>query len=198
MTNLARLRVTLSGSAVVGPSVLTLYQDAAHVGLPAATLTWLNAIKANFPPSLTFTVPDGGDTILDTNGSLIGTWSDGGGGTVVGTGVGGFLIGTGARVRWGTAGIVGGRRVVGTTFLVPLQGTDFDSSGRLAAASRTALQTPTSAFLTAMGGALMIWSRPKAAQPLHVPPLPARSGSSHAAVSATIPFEPTTLRSRRT
>jgi hypothetical protein len=168
------------------------------VGLPAATMTWLNAIKANFPPSLTFTVPNGGDTILDANGSLIGTWADGGGGTVTGTGVGGFLKGTGVRVVWGTAGITAGRRVKGTTFLVPLQGTDFDASGALAPASLTSLNTPTQSFLTAMGGALMIWSRPFAGDttPGHV--RPARAGTSHAATSATIPSTVSTLRTRRT
>ena len=198
MANLARLRVDLTGSAVVGPSVMTFYQDSAHVGLPAAVLTWLNAIKANLPPSLTLTVPGGGDIITDSTGALSGTWSDGGGGTVTGTGVGGFAIGVGARVVWGTSGIVGGRRVRGTTFLVPLMGGTFDSTGRMQPATVTSLNTPTQAFLTSMGGNLLIWSRPRPARTVGGVTIPARAGSSHAALDATIKTNPSTLRSRRT
>lgn len=187
MTNLARLRIDLTGAAVVGPSVMTLYQDAAATGLPAATVTWLNAIKANLPPSLTLTVPGGGDTLDAATGALNGSWSDGGGGTVTGTGVGGFAIGVGARIVWGTSGIVGGRRVRGTTFLVPLMGGTFDSSGRMQPATVTSLNTPTQAFLTAMGSNLLIWSRPKGA----------RAGTTHPVTSATVKTNPSTLRSRR-
>jgi hypothetical protein len=188
MPNLARLRVELIGAAVVGPSVMTLYQDAANTGLPAATVTWLNAIKANFPPSLSFVVPGGGDILGEADGALIGSWSDGGGATVVGTGTGGFAIGVGARVRWTTAGITRGRRVRGTTFLVPLMSGSYETDGRIRAATVTALQTPTNAFLTTMGSNLLIWSRPKGAD----------AGDSHPVTAASIPNLPSTLRSRRT
>lgn len=198
MSNMARLRITLSGSAVVGPSVMTLYQDAAHVGLPAAAKTWLDALKANFPPSLTFTIPDGGDLLVAENGDLEGTWSDGGGGSVTGTGVGGFLQGTGARIVWGTAGVTGNRRVKGTTFLVPLQAGDFDSSGIMAPASYTALNTPTQTFLTTMGTGLVIWTRRRKADATKTPPVTARDGAMHPVTSATVSRQVTTLRSRRT
>lgn len=198
MGNLARLRIELSGAAVVGPSVMTLYQDAAHVGLPSAAKTWLSALAANFPSSLTFTIPDGGDLIQDVDGALEGTWSDGGGGVVTGTGTQGFLQGTGARVVWGTSGVTNNRRVKGSTFLVPLAAGDFDTSGMMAPASYTSLDTPTQSFLSTMGTALMIWSRPRKAWVYKGVSHPARAGTSHSVISATVDRHVTTLRSRRT
>lgn len=198
MATLYRLRVDLSGSAVVGQSVMTFYSLSATSGLPAATKTWLDALKANFPPSLVFTVPNGGDSIDDSTGQLTGVWSQGTGGTVTGTGVGGFLQGTGVRIVWNTNGITGGRRVKGSTFLVPLMGTDFDSSGRLQPTSLTALQGPTTTFLTGQSPNLVVWSRPVAAHVKNGVSVPARSGSSSPILSYTIPTFVSTLRSRRT
>lgn len=189
MADIARLRIDLSGTAVVGASVMTLYQDAAATtGLPADVMTFLNAIKANFPPGLTYTVPGGGDLLNVATGALTGTWSEGGGGTVTGTGVGGYAIGVGGLINWGTSGIVSGRRVRGRTFLVPLMGGSFDSSGRMQPATVTALNTPLATFLTNVSPALVIWSRPTST----------RAGSMHPVTTANIPATPSTLRSRRT
>lgn len=188
MANLFRMRIDISGAGVVGASVMTLYSGSSSAGLPAAAYTWLNASKANFPPNVTFTVPNGGDILLDTTGVLTGAWTDTGGGTVTGTGTGGFAIGVGARVVWGTSGIVNGRRVKGSTFLVPLMSGSFETDGRLRAATIAALNTPLQAFHTSMGTNQVIWSRP----------VPGRSGSSSTVTSATIPVNPATLRSRRT
>ena len=198
MTDLCRLRVDLSGSAVVGASVMTLYSNATGSGLPAATVTWLNAIKANLPPSLTLTVPGGGDLIDEVTGALAGSWSDGGGGSVTGTGVGGFAIGVGVRIAWTTTGLVDGRRVKGSTFLVPAMSGTWDSSGRMQPASVTSFNTPTQSFLTAMAGHLTIWSRPRKADATKTPPVTARAGSHHDVTAATVITTPTTLRSRRT
>lgn len=198
MTVISRIRVDLGGSAVVGQSVMTFYSLSATTGLPAALTTWLNALKANFPPSLTFTVPNGGDLIEDSDGSLQGVWSQGSGGTVTGTGVGGFLQGTGVRVVWGTNGITGNRRVKGSTFLVPLMGTDFDASGKLQPTSLTALDGPTQTFLTGQKPNLVVWSRPVPAHIRNGVTVPARAGHSSPILTATIPSFVTTLRSRRT
>lgn len=188
MTDLCRLRIDLSGAAVVGASVMTLYSNATGSGLPAAAKTWLTNSAANFPANLTFTIPNGGDLINETTGALTGSWSDGGGGTVVGSGVGGFAIGVGARVQWTTTGITNGRRVRGTTFLVPLMSGSFDVDGRIRAATITSLNTPLQAFLTGMAGHLTVWSRP----------VPGRAGTHHDVTAASIPTSPATLRSRRT
>lgn len=188
MANIARLQIALSGAGVVGPSVMTLYEDAAVTGLPAATVTWLNAIKANFPDDLTFTVPGGGDTFDVATGVLNGTWTDGGGGTVTGTGTGGFQLGAGFRVKWSTGGIVNGRRVRGTTYMVPCISDVFGTDGRITSASQASLGSALSTYFAAVSGKLVIWSRP----------IPGRSGTMHPVTAASIPTLPTNLRSRRT
>lgn len=187
MPNLARLRVDISGAGVVGASVMTFYGTTSGSGLPAATVTYLNAMKANVPNDVTFTVPGGGDLIDDATGNLTGSWSDGGGGSVTGTDTGAFQLGSGFRIKWATGGVVAGRRVRGTTFFVPAASLCFDTSGRLGSATIAAVQTATNAFLSTLSPNLVVWSRP----------VPGRAGSSHAIVSASIPSMPTQLRSRR-
>lgn len=167
---------------------MTFYSNAIGSGLPADILAFLNGIKANVPGNVTFTVPSGGDLIRDTDGELVGSWTTTGGGTVVGTGVGGFAIGVGARIKWTTSGVVNGRRVRGSTYLVPLMAGSFETDGRVRAATITSLSTPLSALVTAQSGKLVIWSRP----------VGTRVGSSHVVTAGTIPSNPSTLRSRRT
>jgi hypothetical protein len=198
MTDLFRVRVQLTGAAVVGPSVMTLYLTSPATGFTAALTTWLNAIKANLPPSLVCQVPNTGDRIDEASGDLTGTYTDGTAASVTGTGVGGFAIGVGARVVWGTAGIVGGRRVRGTTFLVPLMGGTFDSSGRMQPATVTSLNTPTQTLIASLGSAFCIYSRHLPERVVNGVVKPERMGSSHPVTSATIMTNPTTLRSRRT
>lgn len=187
MANIARLQIDLSGAGVVGPSVITLYEDAAVAGLPAATVTLLNSIKNTFPDDLTFTVPGGGDTFDVATGTLNGTWSDGGGGTVAGTDAGAFALGSGYRVKYSTAGIVNGRRVRGSTFFVPCAGLIWATNGRMVPASATSIQTALTTFMAAVSGKLVVWSRPTAT----------RSGTMHPVTLATVSTTPTQLRSRR-
>lgn len=187
MANIARLQVELTGSGVVGPSVMTLYEDAAVAGLPAAVVSFLNSIKANFPDNLTWTVPGGGDTFDVGTGTLNGTWSDGGGGTVTGTDGGAFQLGSGFRIKWATAGIVNGRRVKGTTFMVPAASAVFSTDGRITAASQASLNAALATYVAAVAGKQVIWSRP----------IPGRAGTMHPITTATIPSLPTALRSRR-
>jgi hypothetical protein len=187
MPNMARLRVDVGGAGVVGASVMTFYGTTSGSGLPAAVVTYLNALKANFPNDVTFTVPGGGDLVDDATGNLTGSWSDGGGGAVTGTDNGAFQLGSGFRIKWGTGGIVAGRRVRGTTFMVPAASLCFDTTGRLGSATVSAIQTATNAFLSTVSPNLVIWSRP----------VPGRAGSSHAVTSGTVPTSPTQLRSRR-
>lgn len=187
MANIARLRVDITGAGVVGPAVMTFYEDAATTGLPAAVSTLLNAIKANFPDDVTFTVPGGGDTFDVATGNLNGTWSDGGGSTVTGTSASPFQLGAGFRVKWNTGGIVNNRRVRGSTFMVPASNDCWASNGLMASATQASLSTALNTFFASVSGKLVIWSRP----------IPGRNGSMHEVTSYTLPTKPTALRSRR-
>lgn len=188
MAALARLRASWSGSALVGPGVSTFFFDPADTGASTAVRTFLNTAPLLFPTGVTITVPSGGEIIEDTTGALIGTWNDpGSGGTVNGANTGEYARGVGMQVRWQTGGIAGGRRVVGSTFLVPIAVGIFDTDGTLDAATVTAEQN---AANTMIGGTVTfkVWSRPNAT----------RSGTSHPITSAVVPDRVSWLRSRRT
>lgn len=196
--DLLRLRVDLTGAGVVGPAVQTWYADSlTGLGMNAAVKTLLTSLANNFPDDLTFTIPNTGDTIDSGSGALTGTWSAAGGGTVTGTDAGAFALGSGYRIRWLTSGIVGGRRVRGTTFMVPCAGLMFSTSGRLVAASVTSINTAVSTFTGTMSGKFYVWSRPVPAHIKGGVTIPYRAGVASLVNGWNVPTLPTGLRSRR-
>lgn len=188
MTQICRLRCTWGGSPVVGPGLSTFYWSTTEDGGPDDVLAFFNTSPLLYPSGLTVTVPAGGELIEDTTGELAGTWSQPGtGGVATGTETGSYAKGVGMQVRWPTGGIVGGRKVVGSTFLVPIAGSLFDTDGTIDTAVVSAMQTQADALLAAIPS-LRILSRPKGL----------RAGSSHAITSAVIPDRTSWLRTRRT
>lgn len=187
MANLARVRVAWGGGAVIGEGVSTFYFDEAHVGFATDLFNFYDAIKSSFPAGVTWTVPASGDLIDVATGALSGTWTDFPGGTVNSTGSGVFSLGVGARAVWGTSGIRNGRRVKGSTFLVPLAGGAYAADGTLAGATLTSLQSGASALLTASGSNMRIYSQPA----------PGSGGQSNTVVDASVPDKVSWLRSRR-
>lgn len=188
MANLARLRVTWTGSQVVGPSASTFFFDSASSGFPGAVFDLFDDLKAHIPSGVQLEVPNNGDVLTDTTGALNGTWTEAGGGIVSGTGTGDIILGTGYRIRWETNGIRNGRHVRGSTFVVPTIASIFDPSGRLDGAVQLAIRAAADAFLSALGGSGRVWSRPKGAQ----------NGTSSEIVGRFVSEQPSWLRSRRT
>jgi hypothetical protein len=189
VTDLAKVEVVLTGTGVVGGGVSTFYcLESGVSGLPDALETFYGVVAANSPDNVTFTVPSSGDVIDDTSGELSGTWSTPGeGGSFAGAASSGFQMGVGARIRWNTPGTRGGRRVVGTTFLVPLASSAFTTDGFLLTTVQTALQNAGTALIAAHE--FRILSRPSG-------PLP--DGISWTVVSCAVPLNVSWLRSRRT
>lgn len=184
-----RVRVAWSGNGVVGPGLSTFYFTTGN----AATfvddvLTFYTAFAAHLPDDVTITVPTTGDSIDEFTGVIAGGWSGGTGGAVTGGSSASFALGSGARVRWETGGVVAGRHVRGSTFLVPLQVGVFTSSGRLGGTPLTTMRNAAAALVTVAAPQMLVWSRPA----------PGRLGSKHPVTSSTIPDLPTSLRSRRT
>lgn len=198
MANLRRLRVTWSGFPVVGDCVSTFYsRSSTPTGFPGAVRSFFSSVAGLALPAVTITVPNSGDVISDVDGSLQGVWVDGTApAAVVGTNTGDFAKGVGAQVRWHTDGVVGGRRVVGSTFIVPLAGGIFDTDGTLDATYVTALKTAGDALITSQTD-LAIWSRPQPAREGAHGTLPARTGSSNFVLTCTAPDRVAWLRSRR-
>ncbi len=184
-----RTQVVWSGDVVTGGGLTTFYSDEG-IGTPvlANLVTFFNAIKALFPGGITWTIPDGGDLIDEASGALTGTWSESGGGVVTSTGgTSPYVAGVGARAVWRTSAIRGGRRVRGSTFLLPLLTTQYDASGTI---GPTALSTLENAAQTLLGSATSIgvWSRPR----------PGLSGALVPIDSVSVPDKVSWLRSRRT
>lgn len=182
-----RLRATWSGSPVVGPGLTTFYALDGSPGFPAAIRTMLATWQSSIPTGVTITVPNNGDVIDAATGTLTGSWSDGSApAPVVTTGTGTYARGVGAQVRWRTLGVVGGRRVVGSTFIVPTVSLAFDTDGTLGPATITALLAGPTAYVAAAPYAC-VWSRPTST----------RAGTTHLITDASIPDRPSWLLSRR-
>lgn len=188
MANLARVRCTWSGAPVTGPGLSTFYFAEAGSGFTAALSTFWQAVDAYIPIGVTVTVPSTGDLLDIATGDLTGTWSDAASGPGTGAGFGAFPAGVGARITWPTSGIVGGRRVVGSTFLAPLVNSVFGTDGTLDSTFLTAILTPVGALWSGAGYDMMIWSRP----------VPGRAGEASEVIDGTVPDKVSWLRSRRT
>ena len=188
MAAIARLRAAWAGSGIDGPGVSTFYFDPSDTGAADAVHDFFQALNpVLFPSGLTITVPPNGDIIDDATGVLSGSWNDPGtGGVTTGTATTDFARGVGFRVVWNTSGIFRGRRVRGSTFIVPIQGGVFSTSGLLDPATVAATQAAADA-LVGSGVTFKVWSRPVDATP----------GESNDFTSATAPNKVSWLRSRR-
>lgn len=174
---------------MVGPGVSTFYKTTTgSVGWADDIVDYFGTHTLHLPSTVSLFVPSSGETINDATGELTGTWSEPGtGGTVVGTNSAAWAMGVGMRCRWLTAGIVGGRRVVGTTFHVPLPVGAYQSDGTIVESIRTERLADANALISARPE-MVILSKPT----------PIRSGDSSAIVGASVPDFVSWLRSRRT
>lgn len=131
----------------VGAALKELYNDIDVTSMPAGyTVSVSNEVDVrandtgNLIASLTFTPPS---PLTMTGGS--------------------YAAGVGSRLRWATDGIKNGRRVVGTTFVVPLTVANYESNGTLianAVLGQTNAGSTLLGSLNAIGTPLAIWSRP--------------------------------------
>lgn len=189
MASIARLRVEWSGTGIQGTGLSTFYFNPSNTGAATAVKAFFTALNpVLWPAGLTITVPPGGDIIDDATGVLSGAWTDAGtGGTITGTGSGTYSLGVGMRVKWGTNGIFRGRRVQGSTFIVPIMGAIFDSNGTIANATVTSSSAAAQTLATS-APQFKVWSRPG----------PTWSGTSNNMTSGTVPDKVSWLRTRRT
>jgi len=131
------MRVALSGNAVVGPGVMTLYADGPVDGWTTDVAVWLTAIESIFPNTLLLDVPNAGDEIDPATGQAVAEWNSGESAQQVsGSGNSGWIMGVGALLGWTTGAFVNGRRLAGRTFLVPATKGEYNSAtGELVSAT---------------------------------------------------------------
>lgn len=188
MANLVRVRTVWTGTPLVGPTVSTFYFDEIHVGFVADLHTFWAAVGNRFPPGITWTTDNVGDLIDVATGELSGTWTDGVPSIISSSGAGSFAQGVGARATWLTSGIRNGRRVKGSTFLVPLTTACYQSDGTIDGAVLGSLSTAAGALVTNSTGEMRIYSRPTDTEP----------GQDNVVVGGVCPDKVSWLRSRRT
>lgn len=149
--------------------------------------TFLDSVKALLPSGVNVKVRTSGDIVDSSTGALTGSWSVGASAAVVGIASGSYVGGAGAVVRWLTDGIVGGHRVRGRTFLVPLVYTAFESNGTLAAGTVTTILAAAAALVTSEGTEFGVWHRP----------VNGGGGQWFNVVGADVPDRSALMRSRR-
>lgn len=185
-------------SGGLGYSVL----HAADAMSGAAVQAWVDDVRELFSQAFSTIVPSGitvtfpGEAVrVDTQtGQLFEVEAVTAPAAVAGVAAGAYSAPTGGRIRWNTSGIVGGRRVAGTTFIVPIGGGGFQDDGTLAASTITQFQAAAAGYISAMAGQAVVWSRPWT-DPSGTEPT--RWGTEHVIVSATVPDRAAVLRSRR-
>lgn len=124
---------------------------------------WFSMVT-RLPNELTLTVSPVVDVYDETNGDLIASYSAG---TVPAPVVGGsatnYAAGAGFKITWNTGQIRNGRRVRGTTFVVPAANTVYSTSGMIEPTTQTAVNSAAATLissLTTNATSLMVWSRP--------------------------------------
>jgi|SRR5215831_11865595 len=198
MAQIARMRCAWVGGGVVGPGLSTFYSTTTTTGFPAAIRAFFEAVKSQLHTGTTITVPNSGDLITVETGELAGTWSESSGGGVTTTsGAGMFVQGVGARVAWTTDGINAGRRVRGSTFLVPMDGDTYDTTGLFLSGAVAILQAAADG-LAGSGVDLQIYSPPKTHRDALGNRVIDRDGQTQNLLSGNVPQSISWLRSRRT
>lgn len=129
--------------------------------LANAVRTCLQAVSGLFPTDVTIDF-DSEVRELANDGTLIDVYPVTTPLQVIGTGAGTYANGVGVLVRHNTAVIAGGRRLLGRTFLVPVQGSAFANTGDVNGSTVTTVNNAFAALRTSAAGTgadLAVWSR---------------------------------------
>lgn len=155
-----------------GPSVSTFHAQASSETSAAALATRLraffNSVAAFLPNDVSLSFDSEVTTIDTATGVLTGTQAVPAPAGVTGTDSAAWAGGAGARIVWNTGAIVAGRRVRGSTFIVPIRASAFDTAGRVSAGTISNFATAIGtllAGLTSDSAELVVWSRPATGRP---------------------------------
>jgi len=115
---------------------------------------------------------------------------------VVGASSAAYVGGAGLKVTWETGQVRDGRRVRGATYIVPIEGACFNTTGTVATTVRAVINTSSANLLTALtaGGVSMgVWSRFRPAKD----ELPERAGAAFQVTTGICSSKSAILRGRR-
>lgn len=159
-----------------------------------AVRAFWDAIKGNMPDELRLQVSPIIDVYDRVTGDLVDSYVAGTSpGVVAGTSTAGYAGGAGFKVTWNTGQIRNGRRVRGSTFVVPAAATVFATTGQVGATTSTQANTAAAALLSQLsagGTPMAIWSRPKIG-------VNARAGFATEVIAGVCSAKSAILRGRR-
>lgn len=165
MANIYRVVATWQGWSGAPGYTSMYYDDSTGTAQQAADVTraFLFACAGTaqniLPAGVSIQFQSSVDTLEPGTGSLVNSTAVTKPADVLGTGSGNFSSASGACISWLTSAIVGGHRVRGRTFLVPLASGGYDNQGTLATAYLASLQTAITTLLAATPD-LVVWRRP--------------------------------------
>lgn len=136
--------------------------DAADI--PASIAAFFQSYVNRLPNEVSVSFDSEVTTIDTTTGLLDDVTSVTPAGTVTGSSSLTWAAGSGARTIWGTSRVFQGRRVKGSTFMVPLVVDQYDSNGQIVSAGIAAMQTNAETLISDLAADLVplcVYSRPK-------------------------------------
>jgi hypothetical protein len=196
MVSMQKMTATWTGWAGA-PGTSTFYFQGTTILDPAIVHDFFAAAAPYLPASTRIQVNGSGELVDPLNGQVVGTWSATTPAVVPGTGAGGIpQLATGPMARLETGSYRRGKHIRGRLFLIPSQSVALDSTGMVATATVTALNTALNQLKAASGGQWAVFHRPTF-QPGVKPPVLVNSGECIPIQSATLNSKPAVLRSRR-
>jgi hypothetical protein len=139
-------------------------EAAAQLAVDNVRAFWA-AINGLIPNEITLTVSPVVDVYSTVGGALVGSYQAPIAPVVVaGLDSGVYSMASGVKMQWNTGVILNGRRVRGSTYIVPAGSSAFANTGTVAAGARTTLQTAGNTLISAAETDLNpfgVWSRPE-------------------------------------
>lgn len=177
-----------------GPAVST-FHGVANVPATAQLFAdniraFFNTLAARLPDEVSITFDTEVVTIDTATGVLESVEPVANPAVVDGSGTGVWAAGTGARCVWVTGNVIAGRRVRGSTYLVPLAANQYDANGQIVSTAIAAITNAGTTLIAdnlADGCPLQVYSRP----------IPGRPGAVSTVQSASTPAVVGTLRGRK-
>lgn len=157
MATLHRVRVAWSGWPG-GPGVSTFYFDPASAPPLAALKTLYTSVAGICATGIVFTFENAGQDVDVSTGQAVGSWTAPSVTNAIGSGSTAYAGPAGGMISWRSGVFLGGRQIVGKTFLVPLGSNAYDTDGSVGNATVNAMNTALSTFLSS-AGSLRLWSR---------------------------------------
>jgi hypothetical protein len=182
--------------AVLGAAGGEWNPSGAQTAVNAVRKFW-NSCAAQLPDEIRIQVDPVVDTYVQEDAELFSSNTAASTpGVVAGTSAAGYGGGMGVKITWNTNQVRFGRRVKGSTFIVPCAGGVWTAAGTIGTVAAQTFNTAAADLitdLTAGGTSLAVWSRPREATET----LEARAGFATQVASGNVGMKSAILRGRR-